>query len=113
MSPYRVVFQLARAGTEFHEAVLRNVRNVAADLDDVAIRLIAHGEGIEFVTGQTVGHAALREALEAGVDVQACRNTLRRKEIPESTVLPGVRLVPAGLAELVRLQHEGWSYIHP
>ena len=112
MSAYQVVFQVAREGAEFHEAVVRNVRNVTAELDDVAIRIIAHGDGIEFATGRTAANAGVRAALEVG-EVLACQNTLRRKEIPESEVLPGVRLVRAGLAELVRLQHGGWAYIHP
>lgn len=113
MSTYRVVFQLARPTIEFHEAVLRNVRNVVAELDDVTICLIAHGEGIGLATGATVDPSAVRELLDAGADIVACRNTLRRKHIPEADVLPNVRLVPAGLAELVRLQHDGWAYIHP
>lgn len=113
MSAYQVVFQAPREGAEFHETVLRNVRNVAAELDDVAIRILAHGDGIELATGRTAASAAVRAALESGVEVLACQNTLRRKGIPESEVLPGVRLVRAGLAELVRLQHDGWAYIHP
>ncbi|WP_338600376.1 DsrE family protein [Saccharopolyspora sp. SCSIO 74807] len=113
MSVYQVVFQVPRDGAEFHETVVRNVRNVAAELGDVAIRVIAHGDGIEFATGRTAAASGVRAALDAGVEVLACQNTLRRKEIPETEVLSGVRLVRAGLAELVRLQHDGWAYVHP
>lgn len=113
MSTYRVIFQVARAGADFHAAVMRNVRNVHAELEDVTIRVIAHGAGIELVTGASAERAAVLEAVEAGVDVGACQNTLNRKGIPESELLAGVRVVPAGLAEIVRLQHEGWAYIHP
>lgn len=113
MSAYQVVFQVPREGAEFHETVVRNVRNVGVELDDVAIRVVAHGDGIEFATSRTAASTDVRAALEAGVEVLACQNTLRRKEIPEDEVLPGVRLVRAGLAELVRLQHDGWAYIHP
>ncbi|MBK0868764.1 DsrE family protein [Saccharopolyspora sp. HNM0986] len=113
MSAYQVVFQVPREDTGFHETVVRNVRNVTAELDDVAICIIAHGDGIEFATGRTAASVGVRAALESGVEVVACQNTLRRKEIPEVEVLPGVRLVRAGLAELVRLQHNGWAYIHP
>lgn len=113
MTAYHVVFQVPREGAEFYETVLRNVRNVGAELDDVAVRIIAHGDGIEFATGRTTADSGVQAALESGVEVLACQNTLRRKDIPESEVLPGVQLVRAGLAELVRLQHDGWAYIHP
>lgn len=113
MTAYQVVFQVPREGAEFYETVLRNVRNVGAELGDVTIRIIAHGEGIEFATGRTTASSGVQAAIDAGVEVLACQNTLRRKEISENEVLPGVRLVRAGLAELVRLQHDGWAYIHP
>lgn len=113
MAEYRVVFQVPQAGAEFHETVLRNVRNVGAELGDVAIRVLAHGAGIEFTTGRTAASAGVVEVIESGVEVFACRNTLRRKEIPEDELLPGVQVLPAGLAALVRWQHEGWAYIHP
>lgn len=113
MTAYQVVFQVPKDGAEFYETVVRNVRNVGTELDDVAIRIIAHGDGIEFATGRTTTSSGVQAAMKAGVEVLACQNTLRRKEIPESEVLPGVQLVRAGLAELVRLQHDGWAYIHP
>lgn len=113
MSTYRVVFQVSRAGAEFFEAVLRNVRNVAAELDDVAIRVIADGDGIEFATARTSAESGVRSVLESGMDVWACQNTLQRKGIAAEELLPGVRVVRAGLAELVRSQHDGWAYVHP
>lgn len=113
MAAYRVVVQVPREGVEFYETVLRNVRNLGAELGDVAIRIIAHGNGIEFATARTAASSGVQAVLDAGVEVLACQNTLRRKEIAQSEVLPGVQLVRAGLAELVRLQHDGWAYIHP
>lgn len=113
MSTYRVVFQVPTAGPEFFETVLRNVRNVAAELDDVAVRVVAHGDGIEFATNRSSAEPAVRAALESGVEVWACQNTLQRKGIASDEVLSGVRIVRAGLAEIVRLQHDGWAYVHP
>lgn len=86
---------------------------MGAELGDVAIRVLAHGPGIEFTTSRTAASAGVVEVIESGVEVFACRNTLRRKDIPENELLPGVQVIPAGLAALVRWQHEGWAYIHP
>lgn len=90
-----------------------SAQNAAAELEDVALRPVVDGEGIDFVTGHAAGSAAVYAALESGVDMIACQSTLRRRNIPEHAVLPGVRLLPAGLAEFVRLQHAGWAYAHP
>lgn len=39
------------------------------------------------------------------------KNTMKRKNIQKSQLLPNVGTVPAGLAELVRKQSQGWSYL--
>lgn len=111
MTDVRVVFQLADGRPEDHETALRNLRNVRADLPDAAVCLVAHGPGLRLVTGETGLGDALDELVGGGVEVLACRNTMRRLEIPEDALRDGVGTVPAGIGEIVRRQSEGWAYV--
>lgn len=91
MSTYRVVVQVAQSGREFYTTVLRNIRNVSASLDDVEIRVIAHGEGIDFVTGENGDDAAIRETLNTGVDIFACQIRSTAGTLPRATWSPESR----------------------
>mgnify|MGYP005811856063 CR=1 FL=1 len=51
------------------------------------------------------------DTLKSGVNVVACQVTMRRQKLAKEDMLPDIGYVPAGLAEIIRRQHEGWSYI--
>jgi intracellular sulfur oxidation DsrE/DsrF family protein len=40
-----------------------------------------------------------------------CENTLKNRNISKDLLIPNVEFVPAGIAEIVEKQEEGWSYI--
>jgi intracellular sulfur oxidation DsrE/DsrF family protein len=109
-----VVVHLAEAGAERQSAVLRNVLNLRADLGpDVAVELVAHGPGVELLTGES----GLREAVSglgsAGVRALACRNTLAARGLTPEDLLPDVGTVGSGVGHLARRQLEGWAYVRP
>jgi intracellular sulfur oxidation DsrE/DsrF family protein len=109
---YRVVFQLDDDKAARHEAVLRNISNTVADLGpEASFLLVAHGPGLSLLTGATGFAEQVAELVELGVGLAACGNTMRRKEIPESALLPGVHVVSAGIGEVVRRQQAGWAYV--
>jgi intracellular sulfur oxidation DsrE/DsrF family protein len=111
MPQLRVVFQVAEGGADGHEAALRNVRNTVADLDDARVCLVAHGPGLRLVTGETGFADQVDELVKDGVEVVACRNTMKRLDIAEDALRPGVGTVSAGIGELVRRQQAGWAYV--
>lgn len=58
-------------------------------------------------------HEALLEIMDRDISVSACRNALNKEKIAESELITGVVVVPAGVAELVQKQAEGYAYIRP
>lgn len=111
MSEYRVVFQVADGRPEDHETAVRNVRNTIADLPGARVCVVGHGPGLRLLTGETGCGAAVDELVASGVEVVACANTMRRLDVPETALRPGVGTVSAGIGELVRRQSEGWAYV--
>lgn len=111
---YQVVVHLNDAAEEKQQAVLRNVANLRADLgDDAAIELVIHGPGIVLVTHDHPLASTVRDVLDSGVGLAACRNSLRSKNLTETDLQDGVAVVTSGMGHLARRQHDGWAYLRP
>jgi uncharacterized protein len=104
----------------YFRKILNNLRNHVAALgkDHVEIRVVDHGDGILLLSMASTDDK-LAQSIDArkadGVRFLVCQNTLDERHIDWHT-LYGVTeedIVPSGVAELVRLQMMGFSYVHP
>ena len=111
---HRVVFHVNVDQEERWQEVLTNVENVqkAFGPENVEIEVVTHGAGIGLVQAR---NAALRDRVEkiakTGPVFAACNNTLRKNELKATDLDAGVKVVDSGLAEVIRRQEEGWSYV--
>ena len=104
----------------YFRKLLNNLRNHVAALgkEHVEIRVVDHGDGVVMFQDATTDQK-LAQAIDArkadGVRFLICQNTLDERKIDWHT-LYGVTeqdIVPSGVAELVRLQMMGFTYVHP
>lgn len=122
-APQKVVYHNNGNGKEtvaYLQSLLRNLKNhvEAVGADNIDIRVVNHGKGIVLLQSAAT-EPELAEKIDAlrakGVRFLVCRNTLKRHNI-DYKMLYGVEeedLVPSGMAELVRLQQQGFIYVHP
>jgi uncharacterized protein len=104
----------------YFRRMLNNLRNHVAALgkDHIEIRVVDHGDGIIMLQTASTDEklAQLIDARKAdGVRFLVCQNTLDERHIDWHT-LYGVSeddIVPSGVAEIVRLQMMGFTYVHP
>ena len=111
---HRVVFQVVSDGDEQWDAVLGNVENVreAFGPANTEIAVIAHGKGLGVVVAADNMHAErMRKLADGEVAFIACENTMRKKKVTKDQLLPFATTVDSGVAEVVRKQEQGWSYI--
>ena len=114
VAQHHVVFHVNVADEARWQEALTNVENVqkAFGADHVDIEVVAHGAGIGLVESK---NAALRDRIttieRTGPVFAACGNTLRKKNLAESDLTAGVKIVDSGVAELIRRQEAGWTYI--
>lgn len=109
-----MVVEVNVPGRAAYRTVLGNVENLrkAFSPDKVAVEVVCHGEGIDMLLSHGNPLAArLRKAERSGVVFAACANTLRGRHLTRDRLLPQVRVVDSGVAEVVRRQEAGWAYL--
>ncbi|MEW5762179.1 MAG: DsrE family protein [Bacillota bacterium] len=98
--------------------LLINAGNLVNDVgpEKVAIEVVANGEAVTvFANGFGQG-SALREMERlagVGVDFVLCRNALAMHSVPGHRLPSFVRIVPAGITEIIRKQLQGYAYVKP
>ena len=110
---HRVVFELTSDDAQAWEGVLNNVENVQKALGPTMVEVVAHGKGLAMLT--TAKNGAVRERLErsatGGVVFAACENTMKKPSAKKEDLVPFAKTVDSGVAEVVRKQEAGWSYL--
>lgn len=111
---HRVVFQVISNGVEQWDAVLGNVENVreAFGTANTEIAVVTHGKGLGMVIAADNKHGErMKKLSDGGVLFLACENTMKKKKVTKDQLMPFVTTVDSGVAEIVRKQEQGWSYI--
>jgi intracellular sulfur oxidation DsrE/DsrF family protein len=116
--PIRVVYHI-NEGVQKAPAVLHNIANELNAEPNTKIVLVAHGKGIDFLlkgAKDAKGNAFTPEIETLGmrgVEFRVCNNTLKSRHIDKSRVVSDAKIVPSGVAEIAKLEHEGYVYLKP
>jgi len=115
----KVVYHMSD-GIDQASRALASIRNHLRAEPDTKIVVVALGEGIRFlIKGATERNGrpfdtAVTALAKQGVEFRVCNNTLTAHNVAPSELVPEITLVPAGVAEIARLQaREGYAYIRP
>lgn len=73
--------------------------------------MIVHGDALAVVQKASAEAPQLERMAGAGVELLACENTMRRLKVTREDLLPFVKTVDSGTAELIRRQEQGWAYV--
>lgn len=100
--------------------VLGNLRNhvkATGGPGGADLVLVVHGPALEAFTRKSASAdltMRLADATNAGVQLNACGNTMRAMSLELSDLLPGfVRFDQGGVVRLTELQMQGYSYLRP
>ena len=111
----RVVFQVSDNDPVKWNLALNNARNVQADLGkgNVQIEIVAYGPGLGMLKMDSAVSARLAQALDGGVGLLACENTMQNTKVNKDDMYGGIAYVQAGVTHIMKRQKEGWAYIRP
>jgi intracellular sulfur oxidation DsrE/DsrF family protein len=110
----KLVIQVSDADPAYWNLALNNAKNVQKDLGrEAIIEIVAYGPGIGMLTADSVVADRVKEAVDSGMKVVACGNTMRAKKLNKEDMNPKVGFVSAGVVEIMDRQMDGYSYIRP
>jgi intracellular sulfur oxidation DsrE/DsrF family protein len=120
---HRVIIQITQNDPAVMNMALNNAENLTSfykERDEpILIEFVAYGAGLNMVRSDT-SLVKERLAIMAGsmknVTFAGCGNTLTNQSKLENkniTLIPGVRIVPTGVARVVELEEQGWAYVRP
>jgi intracellular sulfur oxidation DsrE/DsrF family protein len=112
--PHKIIMQLTSADPEVHKSLINQLTNLSTGWkDSVAIEIVCHGPGIQLLVNEksTQKESVLKFHGKNNIRFVACENTMITKNITKDQIIPGMDYVLMGIAEIVRKQEQGWSYI--
>jgi uncharacterized protein len=114
-SKQKVIFQVSDADPKKWALALNNAENVQEDLGktNVEIEIVAYGPGIGMLKMDSEVSGRVTQALNNGVAIAACENTMAKQKISRSEIIDKISFVKAGVVELMQKQQQGFAYIRP
>ena len=120
---HKVVYHLNSAGGDqgkFYEAAMTNVQNhiSAIGADKIDLKVVMHGLGLDLLmdakTNDSI-RAKINSLKNQQVAFQVCGIALERRKIDYKNLYDVSEgdIVPSGVAEIAKLQHQGYAYIKP
>jgi intracellular sulfur oxidation DsrE/DsrF family protein len=119
--PQKVVYHNnGSSEPDYYKHFLANVRNHinAVGRDNIELVVVAHGNGLSMLS-DAESDPELAEKIDAlkaeGVRFLICANTLtsRKLTLDQLYGAEDEDVVPSGVAEIARLEQQGFVYLHP
>lgn len=114
----KVLYHL-NLGNEQSMDALRNISNHLAVDPSAKIVVVTHSKGVDFLLegaedeNKNPFAGTVTKLAAKGVEFRVCKITLERRKIDPKKLVPEAKLVPSGVAEVAKLQHEGYAYLKP
>ena len=112
-APYNVVFDLTSKDTADHKTVIRWINGITGTDPNAKLEVVLYGGAVDMVVkDRSVVAGALQQiGTNKNVGMTVCAASLKRHNIDQSQLLPGINVVPDGIYQIVTRQKEGWGYI--
>jgi len=110
-----VVIQVSENNPAIWNLALNNAENIQEALGkgNVNIEIVAYGPGINMLKFDSEAAPRLKKASNDGVALIACATTMRKQKLTANDLDEHIKVVPAGVIEIMNKQRDGWAYIKP
>jgi len=111
----KLVVQVSEANPATWNLALNNIKNIQKDLgkDNVELELVAYGPGIAMLKAESEVSNRIDEAVDSGVHVMACENTMHGQKLGKADINARIGYVKSGVGEILQRQEQGYAYLRP
>lgn len=110
-----IVVHITSGETEDWQMALRNLQKLATNesvsTPPESMHVVVNGDAVRFLLAATPEGDRIPQMAEAGVEIEACANSLERLGFSPAELAEGVTITGSGVAEVVRLQQRGYTYL--
>ena len=115
---HKLVIQVSTDDARTQKIALNNAVNLQKiyGMDNVAIEIVAYGPGLGLLTTKSKQATRVKSLALQNITFSACGNTMKKvtkKTGKKPQLVEGVGVVKAGVARIMALQEDGYSYIRP
>jgi intracellular sulfur oxidation DsrE/DsrF family protein len=115
---HRMVIQVSTDDPRTQKIALNNAVNLQKlyGMDNVTIEIVAYGPGLGLLTKKSKQAKRVESLAMQDITFSACSNTMKKvtkKTGKKPVLLEGVGTVNAGVARIMELQEQGYSYLRP
>ncbi|MDX2477815.1 MAG: DsrE family protein [Gammaproteobacteria bacterium] len=114
----KLVIQVSTDDPRTQKIALNNAVNIQKlyGIDNVTVEIVAYGPGIGLLTKKNAQADRVASLAMQDITFSACMNTMKKIEKKKGkmpALTDGVQTVTAGVARIMELQEDGYSYIRP
>ncbi len=115
---HRLVIQVSSNDPLTQKIALNNAVNLQKHygMDNITIEVVAFGPGLGLLTTKSSQAGRVKSLALQDIKFSACSNTMKvmaKKTGKKPELIEGVGQVAAGVARIIGLQEQGYSYIRP
>jgi intracellular sulfur oxidation DsrE/DsrF family protein len=109
---HKIIWEMPAGDTAQQRILFSQVNNVLTEAPDTKIEVVFHSNAVYGMLKDTGYFKPQIAALyQKGVVFAVCNNSLKKRNIDPSRVIPEAIVVPVAVLEIVKKQEEGRSYI--
>jgi len=115
---HKIVIQVSTNDPLTQKIALNNAVNLQKHygMDNIIVEIVAYGPGLNLLTKKSTQASRVESLAMQDIVFSACGNTMKKmakKTGKQPQLLEGVAKVPAGVAQIMELQEQGYAYIRP
>lgn len=97
------------------EPAITNAHNLQKEFGAACanIEIVNFSAAVTMLSPMSTKAVAIKEALQSGIKIVACQNSMKKFNLTEDDLFPGITTVPSGVAEIVKRQKQGYTYLRP
>jgi intracellular sulfur oxidation DsrE/DsrF family protein len=110
---YQVVFDMSSRDSVNQQTVVREIGLITGANPDAKLEVVIYGQGLDLVVkDRSTQQSAVQQLIAGGkASFKVCAMTMKRNNISNDQLVPGVEVVPDGIYEIISKQKAGWGYI--
>ena len=112
---HKIVFHVTDNDPAKWNQILNNAKNVqqVVGKDKIAVEVVANGPGLNMLKFDSEVATRMTDAQKDGVVLNACATTMKALKVTDKDLHAGVKVVPAGIVNIMEKQEAGWTYVKP